>query len=80
MDLDATYHRSEAFKDGTILRIEDYSLPEAWKTHFYFHSTNGTKSPASILRFVENPKTKLRCCVYAVYPPDASRKRGGSPR
>jgi hypothetical protein len=80
VDLDATYTIVMTFKDGTVLRIEDYSLPKSWKTHFYFHSTNGTKSPASILRFVEDPKTKLRCCVYAVYPPDAYGKRGGSPR
>ena len=80
VDLDATYTIVMTFKDGTVLRVEDYALPKSWKTHFYFHSTNGTKSPASILRFVEDPKTKLRCCVYAVYPPDAYRKRGGSPR
>ena len=80
VDLDATYTIVMTFKDGTVVRIEDYTLPKSWKTHFYFHSTNGTKSPASILRFVEDPKTKLRCCVYAVYPPDAYRKRGGSPR
>ena len=80
VDLDATYTVVMTFKDGTVIRIEDYALPKNWKTHFYFHSTNGTKSPASILRFVEDPKTKLRCCVYAVYPPDAYRKRAGSPR
>ena len=77
VDLDATYTIVMTFKDGTVLRVEDYALPKSWKTHFFFHSTNGTKSPASILRFVEDPKTKLRCCVYAVYPPDAYRKRGG---
>ncbi len=80
VDLDASYTIVMTFNDGTILRMEDYTLPKSWKTHFYFHSTNGTKSPASILRFVEDSKTKLRCCVYAVYPPDAYRKRGGSPR
>ena len=80
VDLDATYTIVMTFKDGTVIRIDDYTLPKSWKTHFYFHSTNGTKSPASILRFVEDPKTKLRCCVYAVYPPNAYRKRGGSPR
>jgi len=80
VDLDAMYTVVMTFKDGTVIRIEDYTLPKSWKTHFYFHSTNGTKSPASILRFVEDPKTKLRCCVYAVYPPDAYRKRSGSPR
>ena len=77
VDLDAAYTIVMTFKDGTVIRIEDYTLPKSWKTHFYFHSTNGTKSPASIRRFVEDPKTKLRCCVYAVYPTDAYRQRDG---
>ena len=77
MDLDATYTITMTFKDGTVIRIEDYTLPKSWKTHFYFHSTTGTKSPASVLRFVEDPKTKLRCCVYAVYPLESYRKLGG---
>jgi len=80
VDLDASYTIEMTFKDGTVIRIDDYTLPRNWKTHFYFHSTNGTTSPASVLRFVEDPKTKLRCCVYAVYPPDAYRERGGSAR
>ncbi len=65
------------FKDGTVVEIKDYAIPPDWKTHFYFHSTNGTKSPASILRFSEDPKTKLRCCAYAVYPLESYRKLGG---
>jgi hypothetical protein len=77
VDLDATYAVVMTFKDGTVIRIEDYTLPKGWKTHFYFHSTNGTKSPASILRFVEDSKTKLRCCVYAVYPLESYRTLGG---
>ena len=76
-DLDTTYTIAMTFKDGTTIEIKDYSIPRDWKTHFYFHSTNGTKSPASILRFVEDPKTKLRCCVYAVYPLESYRKLGG---
>ena len=79
VDLDASYSIEMTFKGGTVIRIEDYTLPKSWKTHFFFHSTNGTKSPASILRFVEDPKTKLRCCVYAVYPLESYRKLGGRP-
>jgi hypothetical protein len=77
VDLDATYDIAMTFKDGTVIRIADYRLPPDWKTHFYFHSTTGTLSPSSILRFAEDARTKLRCCVYAVYPLDSYRKLGG---
>ena len=77
VDLDATYDIEMKFKDGTVIRITDYRLPKEWKTHFYFHGTTGTLSPSSILRVGEDKKTKQRCCVYAVYPPEAYRKLGG---
>lgn len=77
VDLDATYEITMTFKDGTVIRIPDYRLPKDWKTHFYFHSTTGTLSPSSILRFGEDARTKLRCCVYAVYPLENYRKLGG---
>lgn len=77
VDLEAKYTITMTFRDGTILRVDDYTLPKSWKTHFYFHSTTGTKSPASVLRFVEDPRTQLRCCVYAVYPRDAYQRLGG---
>lgn len=77
VDLDATYDITMTFKDGTVIRIADYRLPKDWKTHFYFHSTTGTLSPSSILRFGEDARTKLRCCVYAVYPLENYRKLGG---
>lgn len=77
VDLDATYAISMRFQDGTTIRIDDYRIPKEWKTHFYFHSTTGTLSPSSILRFAEDPRTKLRCCVYAVYPMESYRKLGG---
>lgn len=77
-DLDATYTITMTFKDGTVIRIEDYTLPKSWKTHFYYHSTTGTLSPSSILRIGEDAKTKLRCHVYAVYPLESYHKLGGS--
>lgn len=77
VDLDATYAITMRFQDGTTIRIDDYRIPKEWKTHFYFHSTTGTLSPSSILRFAEDPRTKLRCCVYAVYPMESYRKLGG---
>lgn len=77
VDLDAIYDIAMTFKDGTVIRIPDYRLPRDWKTHFYFHGTTGTLSPASILRVGEDQKTKLRCHVYAVYPLENYRKLGG---
>lgn len=77
VDMDAKYAITMTFRDGTTIRIDDYRLPKEWKTHFFFHSTTGTLSPSSILRIGEDPKTKLRCCVYAVYPVENYRKLGG---
>jgi hypothetical protein len=78
VDLDAAYTVVMTFRDGTVVRIDDYRLPRDWKTHFYFHSTSGTLSPASILRTAEDPRTKLRLCVYAVYPLESYHKLGGN--
>jgi hypothetical protein len=75
--LDETYEIVMTFKDGTVIRMTDYRLPTEWKTHFYFHSTNGTKSPASILRTEEDAKTKLQCRVYAVFPYESYQALGG---
>jgi hypothetical protein len=77
VDLDATYDIAMTFRDGTVICIPDYRLPSDWKTHFYFHSTTGTLSPSSVLRFAEDDRTKLRCCVFAVYPLESYRKLGG---
>lgn len=77
IELGAAFAISMTFKDGTVVKVADYRIPRDWKTHFYFHATTGTLSPSSVLRFAEDPRTKLRCCVYAVYPPEAYRKLGG---
>ena len=77
IDLGATYSIAMTFRDGTVVKVADYRIPKDWKTHFYFHGTTGTLSPSSVLRFAEDPRTKLRCCVYAVYPPEVYRKLGG---
>lgn len=77
VDLDATYEIAMTFKDGTTVRIEDYRLPKEWRTHFYFHSTRGTKSPASVLRIEREARSGLACYVYAVFPIEAYRSLGG---
>lgn len=78
VDLDASYTVVMKFRDGTSVRVADYRLPRDWKTHFYFHATTGTLSPASILRTAEDARTKLRCCVYAVYPLASYHALGGN--
>ena len=77
VELDAVYTIEMTFRDGTVVRIEDYRLPREWRTHFFFHSTVGTLSPSAILRVGEDPRTRQRCCVYAVYPLDSYRQLGG---
>lgn len=77
VDLDATYEITMTFKDGTVIRMDDYRLPAEWRTHFYFHSTRGTKSPASVLRIGRDDASGLSCYVYAVFPHEAYRALGG---
>ena len=77
VDLDATYEVTMTFRDGTVIRVDDYRLPADWKTHFYFHSTRGTLTTASILRVGTDPASKLRCHIYAVFPVAAYRALGG---
>jgi hypothetical protein len=66
--LDGVYDIAMKFKDGTEIRIADYRLPPEWKTHFLFHNTRGTKSPASVLRRQTDTKSGLTCAVYALWP------------
>ena len=66
-----------AIGEGAVVRVDDFRLPANWKTHFYFHSTRGTLSTASILRVGIDPASKLRCHIYAVFPVAAYRALGG---
>jgi hypothetical protein len=75
--LDSTYNISMTFKDGTVITVDNYRLPAAWKTHFSYHGTTGLSTPASVLRIGQDQKTKLRCYVYALYPLDNYKKFGG---
>ena len=77
VELDASYEITMTFRDGTIIRVDDFLLPADWKTHFYFHSTRGTLSTASILRVGTDPASRLRCHIYAVFPVAAYRELGG---
>lgn len=77
ISLETTYDIVMTFKNGTVIRIADYRLPRDWRTHLLFHSTRGTKSPASILRKQKDEKTQLECDVYALWPLESYRAMGG---
>jgi hypothetical protein len=75
---DSTYTVEMTFKDGTRIVVDDYKIPPQWKTHFYFHSTNGTKSPATVMRRQEDAATKLNCIIYGLYPLNNYKSLGGT--
>lgn len=75
--LDTEYMIEMTFNDGTVIKISDYKLLSSWKTHFYFHSTDQTKSPACILRSQGGLDKDLRLCVFAVYPYSNYSSLGG---
>jgi len=66
--LDAEYSIEMKFSNGNIINIPNYKLLPSWKTHFYFHSTDGSLSPSCILRSQGGLENDLRLCVFAVYP------------
>jgi hypothetical protein len=75
---DSTYTIEMTFKDGNRIVVSDYRILPQWKTHFYFHSTNGTKSPASVMRRQEDKDSKLNCLIYGLYPFSNYRAMGGT--
>ena len=66
--LDIEYSIEMKFSDGSVVSIPNYKLLSSWKTHFYFHSTDGSLSPSCILRSQAGLDKDLRLCVFAVYP------------
>lgn len=78
VNLDSTYNISMTFKNGTVIRIDDYRLPAVWKTHFFFHSTVRTSSPASVLRKAMDEQTRLCCYIYALFPSSNYKALGGT--
>jgi len=75
--MDSVYAISIKFKNGTEIKVEDYKLPKSWKTHHYFHSTDGTKSPASVLRKEKDKESGLWCYIYSLYPFSNYKASGG---
>lgn len=76
--LDSTYTISIRFKSGTVITVDDYKIPPSWKTHHYFHSTDGAKSPATVLRKEQDKESDLWCFVYSLYPLSNYEKVGGT--
>jgi hypothetical protein len=75
--LDTSYDIVMTFQTGEIIRIEDFLIPNSWKTHFEFHSTNGTTSASSIMRVGKDEGSGLTCHAYAVWPWRAYYQFGG---
>jgi hypothetical protein len=76
--MDSTYNISMTFKNGSVIRINNFCLRATWKTHFYYHSTNGTVSPASVLRKEMDAQNNVWCYVYGLFPLSNYKKVGGT--
>jgi hypothetical protein len=76
--LDSIYNISITFTNGTVINIENYRLDQSWKRHHYFHSTDGSKSPASVLRKEMDEQTGIWCYVYSFFPFSNYKRTGGN--
>jgi hypothetical protein len=76
--LDSIYTIAMKFKDGTTIIIEDFRLLNEWKRHFFYHSTIGTTSTASVLRKKQDEQTRQWCFIYCLFPFDSYQKLGGT--
>jgi hypothetical protein len=78
IEFDSTYTIEMTFRNGTKIMVDNYKISPQWKTHFYFHSTNGTKSPATVMRRQEDKATNLNCIIYGLYPFNNYKEVGGT--
>jgi hypothetical protein len=76
--MDSIYSIAIRFKSGKVITINDYKIASSWKTHHYFHSTDGKKSPATVLRKEQDKKSNLWCFVYSLYPLSNYISSGGT--
>jgi len=76
--IDSVYSISITYKNGTVINIDDFRLDNSWKTHFYFHGTTGSKSPASLLRKQMDEQSGLWCYVYSLFPLKNYKLSGGT--
>jgi hypothetical protein len=74
---EAVYDITITFASGTVIRLNEFVLPDEWKTHFSFYNTTGTTSAAAILRVERDERTGLCCYVYALWPWSAYQQMGG---
>lgn len=77
IDLDSTY-TIELYINNKAYKIDDYCLRTSWKTHFLYHSTTGSKSPATVFRKQEDTETGVALCIYGVFPYVFYQSLGGS--
>ena len=76
--MDSVYSISITFDNGTVIRIDDYKLDNSWKRHHYFHSTTGSKNPASVLRKQMDEQSGIWCYVYSLFPMKNYKLSGGT--
>jgi hypothetical protein len=76
--LDSSYNITISFTNGTVISIDNYRLDSSWKRHHYFHSTDGHKSPASVLRKEMDEASGIYCYVYSLFPLSNYKKTGGT--
>jgi hypothetical protein len=76
--MDLVYTITITFRSGAIITIDDFKIPGSWKRHHYFHLTDGTKTPASVLRKKQHDETGLWCYVYSLYPLSNYKELGGN--
>jgi hypothetical protein len=75
--MDSVYTITITFRSGARINIDDFKIPGSWKRHHYFHLTDGTKTPASVLRKKQCDQTGLWCYVYSLYPLSNYKELGG---
>lgn len=77
VNLDSVYSIEVTLNNKTYV-VNNYCLKKSWRTHFLYHSTNGTKSPASIFRKQEDPETGILICLYGTFPYINYKALGGN--
>jgi len=77
---DTTYELRLKLADGTVITMSDYRVDSEWTKVpiFWFASTTGTRSPASVLRSEVDEASKLGGYVWALWPYDSYQAVGGT--
>ncbi len=76
---DTTCDLALTFANGPTITLRDYRVASEWTKVpiFTFNSTDGTRSPAAVLRREVDPATRLGCYVWALWPGEAYQQLTG---